>query len=349
MVKVPKIAAVDLFCGVGGLTHGLEKSGIAVNLGIDIDPSCAHPIATNTNARFLRADIVNLDSNLISQAFADAEVSLLAGCAPCQPFSTYSQSSKRPDRKSKGREDWRLVERFGELVSQSLPDLVTMENVPPLLAHRSFAKLLEHLSGYEVDYRVVDCQSIGLPQTRKRLVLVASKFGPIKIPEFDLKRNTVRRAIGALPKIEAGEASKQDRLHRASSLSATNLARIRASKAGGTWRDWPKRLRANCHRKPSGATYPSVYGRMSWDAPSPTITTQCFGFGNGRFGHPEQDRAISLREAAMLQGFPKSYSFVPDSEAVSFTKLGRLIGNAVPVTLGQIIGELLVKHVQAHV
>ncbi len=348
MKRLPLIAAVDLFCGVGGLTHGLEKSGISVGLGIDIDPACAHPISTNTKAKFLQADIVHLDSTKISQEFLRGDVSLLAGCAPCQPFSTYSQSSKRLLQKTKGHEDWRLVERFGELVSQTLPDLVTMENVPPLTAHRSFSRLLEYLSGYQIDYRVVDCQSIGLPQSRRRLVLVASRLGPIKIPEFDLKRNTVRLAIGGLPKIEAGETNKQDRLHRASSLSSLNLARIRASKAGGTWRDWPKKLRANCHKRPTGATYPSVYGRMNWDGPSPTITTQCFGFGNGRFGHPEQDRAISLREAAMLQGFPKTYSFVPDSESVSFAKLGRLIGNAVPVTLGEIIGGLLIEHVKAH-
>jgi DNA (cytosine-5)-methyltransferase 1 len=122
------------------------------------------------------------------------------------------------------------------------------------------------------------------------------------------------------------------------------MERMRASKPGGTWRDWPSHLVAECHRKPTGKTYPGVYARMAWDEPSPTLTTQFYGFGNGRYGHPEQDRAISLREGAILQGFPKRYSFVKKGEPVHFKVLGRLIGNAVPVTLGRVIG----KSVKAH-
>jgi len=224
---------------------------------------------------------------------------------------------------------------------------VTMENVPPLERQPVFKRLLADLQGYSVDYRTVECQSIGLPQTRKRLVLVASKLGPIRVPEFDVRRTTVRDTIGDLPKIPAGGVDAKDRLHRASKLSEVNLERMRASLPGGTWRDWPDGLRATCHERATGATYPSVYGRMEWDGPAPTITTQCFGYGNGRFGHPEQDRAISLREAAMLQGFPKGYSFIPEDEPVSFARLGRLIGNAVPVTLAEAIGRILVEHVEA--
>lgn len=149
--------------------------------------------------------------------------------------------------------------------------------------------------------------------------------------------------------IKAGERDPQDELHTASSLSPLNLSRIRVSRPGGTWRDWPEELQASCHRKDTGATYPSVYGRMEWDRPAPTITTQCFGYGNGRFGHPEQDRAISLREAAMLQTFPESYAFAPPGAPIKFNKMGRLIGNAVPVRLGEVIARSLVGHVQAHV
>jgi len=127
------------------------------------------------------------------------------------------------------------------------------------------------------------------------------------------------------------------------------LKRIKASTPGGTWRDWPKTLVAECHKKHSGDTYPSVYGRMEWDTPSPTITTQCFGYGNGRFGHPEQDRAITLREAAILQTFPHNYHFLRAGEAVRFSVLGRLIGNAVPVRLGEVVGETLIKHVRQHI
>ncbi|MFN7194041.1 MAG: DNA cytosine methyltransferase [Rhodospirillales bacterium] len=124
------------------------------------------------------------------------------------------------------------------------------------------------------------------------------------------------------------------------------MRRIRASKPGGTWRDWPISLQAACHRRRSGKTYPSVYGRMEWDAAAPTMTTQCFGYGNGRFGHPEQHRAISLREAAMLQTFPPDYEFVADRDVVKFNRLGRLIGNAVPVRLGEVIAKTLVSHLK---
>lgn len=350
-MKAPSITAVDLFCGVGGLTTGLTSAGVDVRLGVDIDGDCAHPIIANTEAAFLAADVAELDAVKIRQALRGGEVKLLAGCAPCQPFSTYSRSAKREEGYRWGRggaNDWRLVERFGELVEAVEPDLVTMENVPPLAHQAVFETLLRKLYGYSVDYRVVQCTTVGLPQTRKRLVLLASKLGPIAIPGFNTARTTVRSTIGSLPPIPAGGVDPNDRLHRASRLSKTNLSRIKASVPGGTWRDWPEALRATCHVKDSGATYPSVYGRMEWDTPAPTITTQCFGYGNGRFGHPSQDRAISLREAALLQGFPPNYSFLPEDESVSFSRLGRLIGNAVPVTLGKAIGDILVEHVKAY-
>ena len=160
-----------------------------------------------------------------------------------------------------------------------------------------------------------------------------------------MPRTTVKSTIGDLPAIVAGEQDPDNKLHKASSLSTLDLKRIRCSLPGGTWRDWPVNLRSSCHRKETGTTYPSVYGRMMWDSPAPTITTQCFGYGNGRFGHPEQDRAISLREAAMLQGFSRDYSFIPNGQPVLFAKIGRFIGNAVPVTLGKVIGELIKEHI----
>ena len=144
-------------------------------------------------------------------------------------------------------------------------------------------------------------------------------------------------------KIQAGECDPNDPLHFASSLSDRNLKRIRASKPGGTWRDWPEELRAACHRKPSGKTYSGVYARMTWDDPSPTMTTQCYGFGNGRFGHPEQDRAISLREAAILQSFPSGYRFLPENKKPSLKEVGRWIGNAVPVKLAEAIGKQIIS------
>jgi DNA (cytosine-5)-methyltransferase 1 len=225
-----------------------------------------------------------------------------------------------------------------------------MENVPRLMEQNVFNRFVEKLdtNGYSVVYRIVDCAKYGVPQQRNRLVLVASKFGPVTLlspDEFGQKPRNVKDAIGNLPPLVAGSSHIQDHLHQCSILSETNMRRIRASKPGGTWRDWPKKLIADCHRKRSGKTYPSVYGRMTWYDPAPTMTTQFFGFGNGRFGHPEQDRAISLREGAILQSFPENYMFVPPGEPVHQKTLGRLIGNAVPVTLGEVIGASLLLHV----
>ncbi len=348
MIKNVHISGVDLFCGVGGLTHGLAQANIDVRMGVDIDLASKHPFEANNEAEFLLADVSEIEAETIKKSFIPGTNTLLAGCAPCQPFSTYSQKAKRvgKSRQDRGnKDDWKLVERFGELIKEVQPDLVTMENVPPLLRAPVYQHLLSCLDGYSYDAQVVDCRKIGLPQTRKRLVLVASKLGPIKLPQFDYKEGTVRSIIGKLPPIAAGESFPGDRIHRSSALNELNMRRIRASAPGGTWRDWPEELKAKCHTRKSGATYPAVYGRMEWDEPSPTITTQCFGYGNGRFGHPDQDRAISLREAAMLQGFPQTYSFLPENIPVSFATLGRLIGNAVPVTLGKVIGQVLIDHV----
>ncbi len=340
-----RIAAVDLFCGVGGLTHGLTLGGIDVRAGVDVDLSCKFSYEENNSAKFVDSDVEELTTDKLSALYRDADVTLLAGCAPCQPFSTYSQSG----RNSNYEEQWPLVEKFGKLVSDFQPDLVTMENVPQLLKHSVFQSFLSHLEGYSVWYNVVDCAKFGIPQTRKRLVLLASRHGEEKLElvESHPRPATVRDTIAALPNVGAGQYDAGDRLHTAASLSALNQRRIRASRPGGTWRDWSEDLLAACHKKTSGETYPGVYGRMEWDKPSPTITTQSFGFGNGRFGHPEQDRAITLREAAMLQTFPKNYKFVKEGDPVRFHSLGRLIGNAVPVHLGKVIGEALRRHAEA--
>jgi len=155
-------------------------------------------------------------------------------------------------------------------------------------------------------------------------------------------------AIGNIETIKAGSSSKEDRLHKSAALSKINLKRIRESVPGGSWRDWDEELRTACHRKESGSTYSSVYARMKWNKPSPTITTQFFSFGTGRFGHPEQDRALSIREGAILQTFPKKYKFMLTSSPVELKRLGRYIGNAVPVRLGEIIGRTIVKHLKKY-
>jgi DNA (cytosine-5)-methyltransferase 1 len=223
-----------------------------------------------------------------------------------------------------------------------------MENVPTVTKHDVFDDFVATLQrrGYQVWYEVVDSARFGLPQRRRRTVLLASLSGPIRLAEPDVaSTRTVRDALGGLAALDHGSSHPDDPLHASSRLSALNFRRIKASKAGGTWRDWPKDLVAACHRRETGKSYPGVYGRMAWDEPAPTLTTQFYGFGNGRFGHPEQDRALSLREGAVLQGFPESYSFVPDGDRVQFKLLGRLIGNAVPVDLGRVIGQSILQHV----
>jgi DNA (cytosine-5)-methyltransferase 1 len=316
--RKPTINCVDLFCGVGGLTHGLVRGGINVVAGVDIDPNCRFPFEANNSARFLERDVDDLKAKDLKKFYEPGKLSLLAGCAPCQPFSTYSRSGRNREYETQ----WPLVSAFGKLVRHVKPDLVTMENVPQLLDHAVFEEFIASLRGYKTWWSVIECASLGIPQTRKRLVLLAED----------------------LPHIEAGERDPKDAMHTASMLSPLNLKRIRASKPGGTWRDWPTELLATCHQRSSGATYPSVYGRMEWDRAGPTVTTQCFGYGNGRFGHPDQDRAITLREAAILQTFPRDYQFAPQGAAIKFSRMGRLIGNAVPVRLGEVIAETLMKH-----
>ncbi|MCV2370021.1 DNA cytosine methyltransferase [Roseateles oligotrophus] len=334
---------VDLFCGVGGLTHGFVMEGISVAAGIDLDPACQYPYQANNSAKFVQGDVSKLDGTALKALFEDAPYKVLAGCAPCQPFSTYAQRYESDGKEGK----WGLLYHFARLAEEAQPDVITMENVPTVAKHAVFQDFVESLKsfGYHVWFEVVDSSLYGVPQARRRMVLLASKHGPIKlIDPLTPTPRTVKQAIGHLRPIAAGESAPRDRLHASASLSPLNLRRIRVSKPGGTWRDWPKELVAACHQADTGRTYPGVYGRMEWDKPAPTMTTQCHGFGNGRFGHPEQDRAISLREAALIQSFPRDYDFVPKGGEISFTALGRLIGNAVPVELGRAIARSIQLH-----
>lgn len=341
------IACVDVFCGVGGLTHGLARGGIQVVTGIDVDPDCRYPYETNNDASFLELDIQEVSGRQLRSLWGKDRYTLLAGCAPCQPFSTYG---RRKGNRSNNKKKWGLVAEFGRLIKESEPDFVTMENVPQLVDHSVFAELVSSMSDYQLWWQVIDCARYIVPQTRKRLVLLASRLGPIRMVDpgalIDERSDgsTVRSAIYGLKRLQAGQFDPDDALHSACRLSNLNLRRIRASTPGGTWRDWPPGLVAKCHKKITGETYPSVYGRMEWDAPAPTITTQSFGYGNGRFGHPEQDRAITLREAAMLQTFPASYRFIPDGGKACYSVLGRLIGNAVPVRIGETVAKSFFSH-----
>lgn len=337
------VSCIDLFCGAGGLTHGFVLEGLPVVAGIDMDPACRFPYEANNNARFVEQDISKISVTELEALFGDTELKILAGCAPCQPFSTYAQRYELDGKDGK----WGLLYHFARLAEGANPDVITMENVPTVAKHAVFHDFVDTLRrlDYKVWFDVVDSSRYGVPQARRRMVLLASKHGDVKMIEpTHVKPKSVRQAIGRLRPLRAGEVAPNDKLHVTATLSDKNLQRIKVSKPGGTWRDWPEHLVADCHRAESGRTYSGVYARMEWDKPAPTMTTQCYGFGNGRFGHPEQDRAISLREAAILQSFPLDYAFVPDNGEVSFKVLGRLIGNAVPVDLGRAIARSINTH-----
>ena len=345
--KQPQIEVVDLFCGIGGLSYGMKSAGFKIKAGLDLDKTCEYAYQTNTGGVFIYKDIAKVTADEIKQCFTDGTIKVLAGCAPCQPFSSYAFKHKDKDKNK-----YDLLYQFGRLVKEVEPDIVTMENVPaissfalkPVLS--DFISLLEE-EGFKVWCDVVYCPDYGIPQTRRRLVLLASKYGEIKLLPPSHKKDkyvTVRAAIGKLPPLKQGESSSDDPLHRCRSLSLLNIKRLQHTKEGGSWKDWPKELWLECHKKDSGKSFGSVYGRMEWDKPSPTMTTQCTGIGNGRFGHPEQDRAISAREAALLQTFPIDYVFFEDEAKVSLTKASRYIGNAVPPRLGEVIARSILGH-----
>jgi len=341
------IEAIDLFCGAGGLTHGLEQAGINVTAGYDIDPACCYPYQANNVAQFIEQDICEINSADILNHYSSKSIKILAGCAPCQPFSKYTQHlSKDKDKR------WSLLYSFADLVKKVQPDLITMENVPDIKYHQVYKDFENTLKqqGYFIESQIVFCPDYGIAQSRKRLVLLASKFSEISLIKPTHNKDTyltVKDIISDLKSVKAGEKNLYDPIHKSNKLTPINQKRIQASKQGGTWRDWPEKIRLECHKRASGKGYVSVYGRMRWDKPSPTITTQSYNYGSGRFGHPEQNRAITLREAALLQSFPKDYKFInPKEDNFRYVEISRLIGNAVPVKLGKIIGQSMIKHLR---
>lgn len=346
------IDVVDLFCGIGGLSYGMKSKGFHICGGFDIDKTCRFAYEYNNLAPFFYKNIKEVTRRDIKPLYEDGAVKILAGCAPCQPFSSYAFKNKEKDANK-----YDLLYEFGRLVCEVRPDIVTMENVPAIQSFKlknvlgDFVLLLKD-KDYHVSVNVVYCPKYGIPQTRKRLVLLASRYGEIELVSPFVKEakdyKTVYETIGNLPPIKAGETSRNDPLHRASALTPLNLLRIKATSEGGSWRNWPESLRLTCHKAQSGQSFGSVYGRMKWNEPSPTMTTQCTGYGNGRFGHPEQDRAISAREAALLQTFPMTYKFFEDEGNVSLVKASRYIGNAVPPVLGGVIAESIIEHLKKY-
>ena len=351
----------DLFCSIGGLTYGLQRAGLAVSAGLDSDGSCEYAYGENCKADFIQADIRDISFSDLAPYFGDADYRVLVGCAPCQPFSSHTVKMKA----YQSDERWNLIDEFLRIILEGRPEIVSMENVPQLMKKPIYKAFKRGLAdgGYQISDGVLSCSQFGVPQSRSRLVMLASLSGRIDLPKpesqstgekcTDVKCTgekffapTVRRAIGHLEHLASGQASETDPLHVCSRLAPINLQRIRASKPGRSWRDWPAALLPDCYKKASGSSYGSVYGRMQWDKPAPTLTTQFYRYGTGRYGHPEQDRALSLREGAILQTFPEEYRFIAPGEKASFSKIGRQIGNAVPPSLGVAIGKAMIDHMK---
>lgn len=343
-----KYPVIDLFCGIGGLSHGFKRERFKVIAGFDIDKSCKYAFEQNNRADFYSEDLNLLPSDFIASLYPKNTTRILVGCAPCQAFSTYSQKYKHNDK-------WRMLYTFGRIIDDIQPEIVSMENVPNLKNYNG-GKVLEDFlavlekNGYYVNWKIVDSSKYGVPQNRMRLILFASKLGRVEFikPRFVNRKVTVQDAIGHLPPIDDGETHPSDLMHRARKLSPMNRKRIKATPYGGGWKDWPDELLLECYKKDSGKTFVGVYGRMVWESVAPTMTTQCTGLGNGRFGHPNQDRAISLREAAIFQTFPEDYVFFDPKGEFSARKLETHIGNAVPVSLGGMIARSIRKHLKVY-
>ena len=332
--------AVDFFCGAGGLTRGLMNAGISVVMGVDSDERCRRTyIENNRGASFLTADIRDLTFSEIRRRLGRVPAAelLFAGCAPCQPFSQQKKSGGDCTRGT-------LLGRFGEFVEEFRPGQVLIENVPGIArvpgfsTYRRFVKMLLEC-GYKFADAVLDAKFYGVPQNRDRYVLIAmleatptlprSTHGPGLVPF-----RTVRDAIDAYPRIRAGEQHPDVSNHVSADISSINMERLRHTpKNGGDRRSWPRNLVLACHKKEYDG-HTDVYGRMWWDKPAPALTGRCHSISNGRYGHPSQNRAISLREAASLQSFPDDYVFFGSNKHIALQ-----IGNAVPVKLAEEIGR----------
>jgi DNA (cytosine-5)-methyltransferase 1 len=337
--------AIDFFSGAGGLTRGLLDAGISVIAGLDANPDCRQTYeANNAPARFIAADIRKVKPGEIRKMIRGVSKKdlLFAACAPCQPFSKQKIQRRNSSAKT-------LLGSFGDLVAAIKPGHVLIENVPGLAkvrgdsTYRRFLKTLDN-AGYKISERILDAKQFGVPQTRRRLVILASRHFEPSLPEATHGRAkrpyvTVRDAIARFPRLSAGRCAKGVPNHRASALSPLNLERLRHTpKNGGDRRSWPRRLRLVCHSDGySGHT--DVYGRMWWGRPAPALTGRCDSLSNGRHGHPRQDRAISLREAAALQSFADDYVFYGRSKK----SIALQIGNAVPVALARNLGRHILR------
>lgn len=344
------LKVIDFFSGCGGVSEGLRQAGFDIAIGMDFAKKASETYQANfPEALFYNSDIRILDEKELASAFNEKNKKndplVLVACAPCQPFSTQNKA------KSEGDIRRTLLDETHRFIKELDPDYIFIENVPGLQKidkdkDGPYKRFIEFLSvqGYKFIEFIAQAEEYGVPQRRKRFVLLASKLGKIQIPpkthgEGLLPIATVRDYISEFPVIKAGDVHPEDIWHRSPSLNDLNLERIRKTPEGGDRRDWPNHLINECHKKHSG--HMDTYGRMSWDLPAPTLTTKCHSYSNGRFGHPdiEQDRAISIREASRLQTFPKNFIFNG-----SIAEVSRQIGNAVPCEMAKQFGLAIQKH-----
>mgnify|MGYP003584516383 CR=1 FL=1 len=323
--KIRSPIAVDLFSGCGGLSLGLKQAGFSVVAACELDPKATKTYTLNhPDVKLYSSDIRKLP---VSRLLADlnlraGEVDLLAGCPPCQGFSRMRTKNKKSSVKD-DRND--LVFEFLRFVRRLQPKTVMMENVPSLMMDRRFKYLCEELERlrYKLVAQVLDAADYSVPQRRKRMILLASRVHQPSLGKPSRKRISVRDAIGKIEK----PAKSTDKLQAMGENRSSKVQELikRVPKNGGSRSDLPTKYLLNCHKKLDG--FADVYGRMRWDEVSPTITSGCTNPSKGRFLHPSQDRAITLREASLLQGFPKSYKFDVEhgKEAISL-----MLGNALP-------------------
>lgn len=342
------IRAVDLFCGCGALTYGLQSTGgIDVVMGVDMEPKCEYPFQVNNESLFRCCEVTEELSEEVAEALNWGGIRLLVGGPPCQPFSTQNNF-----RALGGDERVGAITAFALIASKVRPDIVMMEEVPLAARHPVFVDALRLLrsAGYRTTTTVVRCDEFGIPTVRRRLILMASLWGeepPLQPPIFTRPR-TVRDAIAHLPALASGERHPTVPYHWARQMSDLNLARIRASPVGTTWLGWPDELLGRSHRSQiqrGRVSFTTQYSRMDWDKPAPTLTSQYMSYTNGAFGHPEQDRGITLLEGMLLNGFPAQYQFRPGAEA---TEISRMVANAVPPPLAQTIGQRVIEHCNHH-
>jgi len=338
---------IDFFCGCGGASKGFELAGFNVALGIDFDASAASSYRANfPNTKFIQDDIRNVRVKDVAKMVPDWKSSELVfcACAPCQPFSSQNKTRSSSDKRRT------LLSETKRFIRAFRPAFIFIENVPGIQSVKidengpfsDFLKFIKRF-GYEYDFKIVSSEFYGVPQQRKRLVVLAKLNDKPMFPSYshgvdEVAFATVRDYIGDLPPLQAGESDRVDPLHTAAIIQPINIKRLQHTPEGGDRRDWPDELWLNCHRKYDGHT--DVYGRMSWDKPSKTLTTKCTSISNGRFGHPDvtQHRAITFREAACLQTFPKGFQFIGSRVSKS-----KQIGNAVPVLLAQRFAEAIMK------